>query len=131
MIDAYRKNEYHINSCYLFIYLYIYFIIVVQVQLFPFSHHHFPPPYPPLLTTLNPHPLWLGPWVLYTCSLMNLLLLSPINPIPLPLWLLSVCSLFQCLWLYFACLLVLLIRFYLKVRSYGICLVPSGLIHLA
>ena len=34
---------------------------------------------------------------------------------------LSNCSLFQCLWLYFACLFVLLIRFQLKVRSYGIC----------
>ena len=39
--------------------------------------------------------------------------LSPVIPLPQPLWLLSVCSLFQCLWLYFACLFVLLVRFYL------------------
>ena len=38
---------------------------------------------------------------------------SPFSRYPLcsPLWLLLVCSLFQCLWLYFACLVVLLIRF--------------------
>ena len=40
---------------------------------------------------------------------------SPIIPLPTPLWLLSVCSLFQCLWLYFACLFVLLIRFQLHI----------------
>ena len=34
-------------------------------------------------------------------------------PISTPLWLLSVCSLFWCFWLYFACLVVLLIRFLL------------------
>ena len=32
---------------------------------------------------------------------------------PLPLWFLSICSLFQCLWLYFVCLFVSLIRFHL------------------
>ena len=36
----------------------------------------------------------------------------PLSLFP-PLWLLSVCSLFQCLWLYFAYLIVLLIRFHL------------------
>ena len=57
------------------------FFIVSHVQLSPFSHHHFhPTPQPP---TLSPFPLWLCPWVLYTCSLMNLSLLSPIIP-PLP-----------------------------------------------
>ena len=63
--------------------------------------HTYPPP------TLNPTPLWLCPWVLYICSLMTLPLLSPLSPSPWPLWLLPVCSLFQCLWLYF-CLLVCL-----------------------
>ena len=66
----------------------------------PLSRHHFPPPYPPPPPTLNPNPLWLCPWVLYTCSLMTLPLLSPVITLPLPLWLLSVCSLFQCPWLY-------------------------------
>ena len=51
--------------------------------------------------------------------------------LPPPLWLLSVCSLFQCLWLYLACLFVLLIRLHFKVRSYGICPSPPGLFHLA
>ena len=47
------------------------------------------------------------------------------------LWLLSVCSLFPCFWFYFARLFVLLIRFQLKVRSYGMCLSQPGLFHLA
>ena len=38
--------------------------------------------------------------------------LSPHCPLPPPLWLQSVCSQFQCLWLYVACLFVLLIRFH-------------------
>ena len=33
--------------------------------------------------------------------------------------------------LYLACLFVLMIRFHLQVRSYGICLSPPGLFHLA
>ena len=90
-----------------------FFFIVVQIQLPPFSYHHFSPPHPLPPPTLHPSPLWLCPWVLYTCSLMNLSLLSPVNPLPSPLRLLSLCSLFQCLWLYFACLFVLLIRFHL------------------
>ena len=59
------------------------------------------------------YPLWLFPCVLYTCSLMDLPLFYPIVPLPHSFWLLSVCSLFQCFWLYFACLVLLLIRFYL------------------
>ena len=62
-------------------------------------------------------PLWLCPWVLYTCSLMTLPFFPIIHLLPPP-QLLSICSLFQCLWLYFSCLLVLLIRFHLLVRSY-------------
>ena len=65
----------------------------------------FPPSYPSLPPTLDPTPLWLYPCILYTCSLMTLPLFSHY-----PLRLLSVCSLFQCLWLYFVCLIVLLIR---------------------
>ena len=77
------------------------FSIVVQVQLFPFSsitlpcptHPHLPPSMCPLYKFLDdPSPSF------------------PSYHPPPPLWLLSVCSLFQCLWLYFACLLVLLIR---------------------
>ena len=47
---------------------FFFFLIVVQVQLSPFSHHHFPLPHPPPPPTLNPTPLWLCPWVFYTCS---------------------------------------------------------------
>ena len=77
------------------------------------------------------YPIWLCPCVLYTCSLTSLHLFSPTSPLFHPLCLLSVCSLFQCLWLYFACLFVLFIRFHLQVRSYGICLSLPGLLHLA
>ena len=55
----------------------------------------------------------------------------PYNPLPSPLWSLSACSQFQCLWLYFVCLFILLIRFLLKVRLYGVCLSLPGLFHLA
>ena len=83
------------------------FFIVVQVQLSPFSPHNATPHTSPISTSYpRTYPLWLCPCVLYTCSFMVLLLFSPIVPLPPPLWLLSVCSLFQCLWLYFACLFV-------------------------
>ena len=72
------------------------------------------PPIPPIPAS---HPqtyhLWLCLCILYTCSLMDLPQFFPIIPPHPPLWLLSACSLFQCLWLYFACLFVLLIRFHL------------------
>ena len=93
----------------------------------------FPPPLSP--TPPNPsshpqsYPLSLCPWVLYTCSLMTLPLISSIIPLFLPSGTLFV--LYFNVWLYFACLLVLFIRFHLQVRSYGICLLPPGLFHLA
>ena len=79
------------------------FFIVVQVPLSPFPPHHSPCP------TLDPTPLWLCPCVLYTCSLMTLPLFPPLSPSPHPLWSLSVCSLFKCLWFYFAHLLVFVV----------------------
>ena len=54
------------------------YFIVVQAQLCPFSTHHFPQPCPSSPPTLNPIPLWLCPWVLYTCSFTALTLLSHI-----------------------------------------------------
>ena len=84
------------------------------------SPHTLPCPTHP---TLNPTLLWLCPWVLHTCSLMTLPL-YPIILLPCPLWLWSVGSLFHCLWLYFAHLFALLIRFHSQMRSYGICLSP-------
>ena len=56
----------------MFIYLF-YFCSCTAVSIFSTL---LPPPRPP--PTLNPSPLWLSPWVLYTCSLMTLSLLSPI-----------------------------------------------------
>ena len=65
--------------------------------LFNYSCPHLPPtilPHPthPHLknSVLSPSPCWLCSWVLHTCSLMTLPLLSPVVPLPPPLWLLSV-----------------------------------------
>ena len=126
-----HRNLYPVDefSSYLSIYLLIY--VIFQIQLSPFSVHHGPPTPPIPASHPQTNPLWLCPCVLYTCSLVDLPLFSHIIPPPCPLWLLSVCSLFQCLWLYFACLFILLIRFYLSMRSYGICLSLPGLFHLA
>ena len=57
---------------------------------FKYSCLHFTP-----TPTLDPTPLWFCPRVLHTCSLKTLPLLSPIIPLPRPLWLLSVCSSFK------------------------------------
>ena len=79
-------------------------------------------PQPPLLspalhTPHLPHSI-LPPLSLSTCPLclfldLTLPLLSSVTLLLLPLWSLSVCSLFPCLWFYFAHLFVLLIRFHL------------------
>ena len=108
----------------------ILFLRFIYLLLFKYSCLHFHPtrlpcPTHPRLLFFT-YPLWLSPYVLYTCSLTPF----PYFPPP-PLWLLSVCPLFQCLWLCFACLFVLLIRFHLYVRSHCICLSSPGLFHLA
>ena len=103
---------------------------ILFLKLFKYSCLHFPP------TTLphasHPHlPLLIPPPLGFVHVSF---IVFPENPSPIspsPLWSLSVCSLFPCLWFYFACLFVLLIRFHLKVRSHGICLSPPGLFHLA
>ena len=110
-------------------YPFFYCCLITVVPIFPIT-----PPCPihrtsHLQSSTLPAPGYLCPWVLYTCSWTTLPLFSPVIPLPSP-WLLSVCSLFQCLWLYFACLFVLLIKFHLKVRSYGVCFLPPGLFHL-
>ena len=101
------------------------FKIVVQVQLSPFSPNHSatPQPHPP--PTLNPT------WGFVHGSFIHVhWWLFPCYPLPPPLWLLSVGSLFQCLWLYLVCFFLLLIKFQLKVRSYCICQSPPGLFHV-
>ena len=109
------------------IYLFLIFIII-QLQLSAFYPHPSTPPQP------NPSPFPTAALVLDFGHVSFIIV--PYNPsthchLPTPLWLLSVCSLIQCLWFYFAHLFVLLIRFHLQVRSYGICLLPPGLFHLA
>ena len=86
---------YVLDSFYLFIHLFIYFYCRSSTVC-PFSCHHFhhPTHLPPPI--VNPTHLWLCPWVLCTCSMVSLPLLSPVTPLCPPLWFLSVCSLFQC-----------------------------------
>ena len=71
----------------------------------------------------------MGP--LYILLDQTLPLLSPVILLPPPLQSLSVCSSFLCLWFYLGHLFVLFIRFHIQMRSYGICLLPPGLFHLA
>ena len=88
--------------------VYIFPPLLTPTAAIPTSH---PRSYPSLALSMGPLYMFLdGPFFFF-----------PHYPLPPPLWLLSVCSVFKCLWLYFACLLVLLIRLQLKVRSYGIC----------
>ena len=89
-----------------FLKFYFYFLL-----LFKYSFLDFPRLSPP--PTLDPTcPLALSMCPLYV-FLGDPSSFSPHYPLPPPLWFLSVCSLFQCLWLYFACLLVFFIRFHL------------------
>ena len=99
------------------LYIFSYFVLIILL-LFNYSCLHLPthPRHPHLLP-------WFCPCVLYNCSCKPFTLF-PHYLLPSPLCSMSACSLFQCLWLYFACLSVLLMRFQLKVRSYGICLLP-------
>ena len=84
--------------------------------LFKYSCLHFPPPLPSAPPIPTSHPSLppthiLPPFALSICPLYRFLddpcPIFPHYPFPTPLWLLSVCSLFQCLWLYFVCLFVL------------------------
>ena len=92
-------------------------VFSLLLLLFKYSCLHFLPttllcPHPCPTPTLHPTHLGFCSQVLYTCSLVTLPLLSPTIPLLPSLWLPSLCSLFQCLWLYFACLFVLLLRFH-------------------
>ena len=92
-----------------FIYLFLTFFLLLFNKIAVFCL--FPPPLPtrPCYWTC----------VLYNCSCKPFTVF-PHYPLPFPLWSLSACSQFQCLWLYFACLFVFLMRFQLKVRSYAV-----------
>ena len=118
-----------------FFFLFLFSCYLCFLLLFRYSFLHFQPitaprSIHPCLPTLNLPLLALPMCPLYRFldgpSPIFLLYPSPSSPL-----LLSVCSLCKCLWLYFACLFILLIRFHLKMRSYGICPSPPGLFHLA
>ena len=97
-------NENHLNNLIYFITLMGFLIVSFKLLLLSF---------PPFFSLFTPSPSPSPP----ALSLLLFLLSLPPIPFPLsfphPLWLLSACSLFPCLWLYFACLFVLLIRFHL------------------
>ena len=87
--------------CHFFIYLFFIFYLLVSYScpaFFPVALHYPIPRH------------CLRPWVLYLCSFIcpfEALLsphYSPSSFLPFCLWSLSVCSLFPCLWFYFACL---------------------------
>ena len=94
------------------------------------------PHFPPLLSSALPTPSHTQSsphTVLVPRYFINVPYLDPSPSFPSyppTLWSLSVCSLFPCLWFCFAYLFVLLIRFHLNMRSYGICLPLPGLFHL-
>ena len=92
------------------------------------SPRHSPSPHPSLPPTLDLPTLALsmGPLYIFLGDPSSSLPIIPLFP---PLWLLSVCSLFSCLWFYFSLLFILLIRFHLQVRSYGIYLFFHCLAH--
>ena len=104
------------------------FFFPLILLLFKYSSLTFPltPAYSPALPTSLPFPPPTpSPVIVHVSFIIVPTTLFPWNSLLSPLWSLSAFSQFQCLWLYFACLFVLLIRFLLKVRSYGICLSPS------
>ena len=92
----------------LFLLFFYYSIMVVPYSL-PLLSSTLPTPTSNIQSST---PYCLCPWVLYTCPLTTLFL-SYVNPLTSPLWLLSVCSSFPCLWLYFSLLFVLLFRFHI------------------
>ena len=107
------------------------FLLYCSITVAPTSLHYSPIPYPPPPATLNPPPplpLSMGPLYMFLDDS------SPSSPhYPLPASSLITLSLFfiSLSLAIFACLFVLLFRFHLWVRSYGICLSLPVLFHLA
>ena len=85
------------------------------------SHSHTQSQSPPLPLPMSPVFMFFG---------LPRPFFSPISPFSPILWSLSICFIFPSLCYYFAHWFVLLIRFHLLVRSYGIFLSPPGLFHL-
>ena len=74
---------------------------------------------------------FLCPWVIYTCSLSSLFPFFPPLCFPLPSGHFQFVPCFQACGSILLISLFLFITFLLWVRSYGICLLPTGLFHLA
>ena len=112
----YIQPIFHLRSV-IFIFRNVITLFKIVLLLFKYSCLHLLPSTPP--NPSHPHfpSLILPPssfcvHVSFIVVPENPSLFPPHYPHPPPLWLLSVCSLFKCLWLYFTCLLVLLIRFH-------------------
>ena len=124
---TFQEIQHMVLLCLIFFFMFLFiclfyfnsfFLFFCGFLLFIYSCPHFslitlPRPSHPWPPTFNPFPIifdhgsfihvpWLDPSPLF-----------PIIPLLSPLWLLLVCSLFPCLWFYFSCLFVLLIRFHL------------------
>ena len=118
-------------SFYYFIFLHCWLFFIFILLLFKYSCLPFPP-------TTPPHPSYphLPPLTPPHLGFVHVSFIvvpenpSPFSPSHLPS---GYCPfvLFNISGYIFACLFVLLIRFHLKVRSYGICFLLLGLFHLA
>ena len=87
-----RRKGKRLQSFYLILFFLFFFYCCSSTVVSIFTWPQSPiPPIPP--SHPQTYPLWLCPYVLYTCFLMALPLFSPIIPLPSPLWLLPV-------WLY-------------------------------
>ena len=112
--------------------VYFYFLLLTLLQMFPIfpiidSLHPAPSPHAP---HCQPSPQsCLCPCAMHGhICLYVLWLISFSLSHSTPVWDLWVCSMYPCLLL---CQIILLVRFHIWVRSYGICLSLTGLFHSA
>ncbi|KAF6084315.1 hypothetical protein HJG60_008591 [Phyllostomus discolor] len=98
------------------------FLLLLKCNCLHFPATTFPCPTQPHLPPSILLPVWLCPWDLHTCSLKILPLLSPVTRFLLPSSYCQFVLYFNVSGYIFACLFVLLIRFHLELRAYGICL---------
>ena len=109
LIQKYKRlNNFTCCTCFLFTLKYLFIYLFVCLLLFKYSCLYFPAttfPHP----TLHPSRLRFCPWVLYTCFLMTLPLLSPvISPHPPPPVPVTVSLFFISMSLVILCLLICL-----------------------
>ena len=120
---TFQEIQHMVLLCLIFFFMFLFiclfyfnsfFLFFCGFLLFIYSCPHFS-----LITLPCPtHPPTSSPVIfvhrsLYMFLELTLLLLSLVMSLPPPLWSLSICSSFPCLWFYFARLFVLLIRFHL------------------